>query len=226
MTTLTTQNHTPGFPHPVRDAQIVFRAVLDALAKPTMAQAVDVGIAPPLPLGATAGAVILTLCDEQTPVWLDEPLKSSSDVAAWIAFHTGAKVVDHPGEALFAVASPSTAPQLADLEKGTDEEPHRSATLILDARGSAGGSTLTASGPGIRETAEWDGAGLPAGFLLQWQENRALFPRGVDVLLADEGTVRGLPRTTALISSENTGTTGTGEERAGGSPNSDELRNS
>lgn len=221
MSTLTAQNHTPGFVHPVRDARKVFRAVLKALAGPTTPQRVDVDIQPPAPLGATAGAVILALCDEQTPVWLDAALRASGDVVTWIAFHTGAKIVDHLGEAMFVVASPSNAPRLAALEQGTDEEPHRSATLILDARNTPGGSTLTASGPGIRDTAEWNGAGLPAGFLLQWQENRALFPRGVDVLLAAESTVRGLPRTTALISADKTGTDETGK-----TTNTDEKRSS
>ncbi len=207
MSTLTGQNHTPGFAHPVRDAQKVFRAVLKALAEPTTPQRVDVGLQPPAPLGSTTGAIILALCDDQTPIWLDPTLRASDDIVAWIAFHTGARIVDRAEEASFVVAEPSTAPRLGVLEQGTDEEPHRSATLILDARDTTGSSVLTASGPGIRNTAEWDGAGLPPGFLLQWQENRALFPRGVDVILTAGDTVRGLPRTTALIGPDTTGET-------------------
>lgn len=202
MSTLTAQNHTPGFAHPVRDGQKVFRAVLKALAGPTSPQLIDVDLQTPAPLGATTGAVILALCDDQTPIWLEPELRASEEVVAWIAFHTGAKVVEDVAEALFAVASPTTAPHLAELERGTDVEPHRSATLILDARDSAdaGEATpLTASGPGIRDTVEWDGAGLPPGFLLQWQENRALYPRGVDVIVITGNLARGLPRTTALI---------------------------
>ena len=203
MSTLTAQNHTPGFTNPVRDAQQVFRAVLEALARPTTPQRVDVGIQPPEPLGATTGAVILALCDEQTPIWLDPVLRAVPEVGAWIAFHTGARIVDRPGDALFVIASsPSAAPRLAELVQGTDEEPHRSATLVIDARGARGMDTLAATGPGIQSAADWDGAGLPSGFLPQWQENRALFPRGVDIVLTAETTVRGLPRTTALIGAD------------------------
>lgn len=203
MTTLTTQSHKPGFVNPVRDAQLVFRAVLEALARPTMPQRVDVGTHPPAPLGATAGAVILSLCDEQTPVWLDPALRAVPEVGAWIAFHTGARIVDRAADALFVISSsPSAAPRLTELAQGTDEEPHRSATLIIDACGAPGTGTLTATGPGIPGVAAWDGAGLPGGFVSQWQENRALFPRGVDLILTDETTVRGLPRTTALIGPE------------------------
>lgn len=203
MSTLTAQSHTPGFANPVRDAQQVFRAVLEALARPTTPQRVDVGILPPVPLGATAGAVILALCDEQTPVWLDPALRAAPEVGAWIAFHTGARIVDRAGDALFVISSsPSAAPRLADLAQGTDEEPHRSATLVIDACGARDMGSLAATGPGIRGVAEWGGAGLPGGFLRQWQENRVLFPRGVDMILAAETTLRGLPRTTALIGAE------------------------
>lgn len=203
MNTSTPQNHTPGFSHPVHDAQRVFRAVLDALARPTVPQFVNVDVEPPTPLGATVGAVILTLCDEQTPIWLDTDLRAAPEVGAWIVFHTGARIVDVPAEALFVIASsPETAPALSALTRGTDEEPHRSATLVIDARGCGGIDDLTATGPGIREASVWDGAGLPAGFLPQWQENRALYPRGVDLLLAEETTVRGLPRTTVLTGTQ------------------------
>lgn len=204
MSTLTAQNHTPGFTNPVPDAQQVFRALLEALARPATPQRVEVGILPPVPLGATAGAVILALCDEQTSVWLDSALRAVAEVGAWIAFHTGARIVDRVEDALFVIASsPSAAPHLADLAHGTDEEPHRSATLVIDARGARGIGALAATGPGIHGAADWDGAGLPGGFLPQWQENGALFPRGVDVILAAETTVQGLPRTTALIVADN-----------------------
>lgn len=203
MSTPAARSHTPGFANPVRDAQQVFRAVLEALARPTAPQHLDVDIVPPAPLGATVGAVVLALCDEQAPVWLDSALRETAEVSDWIVFHTGARIVEHASDALFViVSSPAAAPRLADLAQGTDEEPHRSATLVIDAGGTRGGNALAATGPGIRGVVDWDGNGLPAGFLPQWQENRARFPRGVDVILAAENTVRGLPRTTALIGAD------------------------
>lgn len=208
MNTLIAQNHTPGFANPVRDAQRVFRAVLQALARPTTPQPVSVDLLPPGPLGVTIGAVILALCDEQTLVWLDPTLSASPEVRAWISFHTGARIVDHPTDAAFAIASsPSTAPRLADLAAGTDEEPHRSATLVIDAGGAAGVGALRATGPGIPGVAAWDGAGLPGNFLGQWHHNHSAFPRGVDIILAAETAVVGLPRTTALINAQITAQT-------------------
>lgn len=203
MNTLMPHNHTPGFGAPVRDAQRVFRAVLQALARPTTPQPVTVELLPPAPLGATMGAIILALCDEQTPLWLDPALRASPEVCAWIVFHTGARIVDSAVDAAFVIASsPFSAPRLADLSRGTDEEPHRSATLVIDACCAPGLGALTATGPGIPGVADWDGAGLPSDFLGQWQQNHSLFPRGVDIILAAETAVLGLPRTTALIGAD------------------------
>ena len=206
MTGLTARNHLPGFADPVHDAQRTFRAVLEAMARPTLAQPILATALPetPAPLGRVAGAVILALCDEQTPVWLDRALTRSGDVCAWIRFHTGARLVDRPEDALFAIASsPSAAPRLADLAQGTDEEPHLSATLVIDAVGAKPIGSFTATGPGVNGSVTWDGAGLPGGFLAQWDANRAGFPRGVDVILAGTGEVRALPRTTKLTGHEN-----------------------
>jgi alpha-D-ribose 1-methylphosphonate 5-triphosphate synthase subunit PhnH len=205
------QSHLPGFADPVHDAQRVFRAVLEAMARPTLSQPIvgTTTLRTPAPLGATVGAVVLALCDEQTPIWLDRALAASDDVRAWIRFHTGARLVERPGDALFAVASsPSAAPGLAELAQGSDEEPHLSATLVIDAAGAKPIGAFTATGPGVDGTAAWDGAGLPGypgsgGFLAQWAANRNGFPRGVDIVLAGAGEVRALPRTTVLAGTEN-----------------------
>lgn len=207
----TTAIRVPGFVDPVGDAQQVFRAALEALARPTMAQAVRTTVLPPAPLGAVAGALVLTLCDEQTPVWLDQALRHDDQVAAWIRFHTGARIVDDAADAAFCVASSAGAvPPIETLAQGTDEEPHRSATVIIDAAGVRSTGALIATGPGVDGEIEWDGAGLPAsrpdgsGFLASWTENNARYPRGVDLLLAGDDEVRGLPRTTVLAVSERT----------------------
>lgn len=193
----------PGFADPVPDAQRVFRAVLDAFARPTLSQHLVPGITT-APLGIGVSAVLLALCDEQTPIWLDHALRASDDVCAWLRFHTGARLVDAPRDALFAVASsPSAAPHLDDLASGTDEEPHGSATLVIDATGARGVGDFTATGPGVNGSAAWDGAGLPSDFLMQWRENHSRFPRGVDLILVDEESVRALPRSIRLQGAEN-----------------------
>ena len=101
------------------------------------------------------------------------------------------------GEAAFALVSDATQlPRLAAFGQGTDEYPDRSTTVVL-----AAGSVVrpvTLRGPGIKDqfSAELP---LPGGdFIELWAENRARFPRGVDLLLVRDGTVVGLPRTTRI----------------------------
>lgn len=190
---------TPGFSQPVQDAQRVFRAVLEALSRPTLAQPVEVDLAPPAPLDPVAGAIVLALVDAQTPVWLDDALRRSDDVTAWIRFHTGAAVADDPSDAAFCVAStPSAAPALDEMRQGSDEEPHLSATLIIGAGPARPTGLFSVTGPGVNGEVDWDGAGLPSTFLAQWKANNARFPRGVDVLIAGVRDVRGLPRTAVI----------------------------
>ncbi|WP_150462293.1 phosphonate C-P lyase system protein PhnH [Nesterenkonia ebinurensis] len=190
---------TPGFAQPVQDAQRVFRAVLEAMARPLQPQALAVPLTPPAPLTAEAGGVVLTLCDEQTPLWVDPQLHRHHEVTAWLGFHTGAPLVAAAAEALFCLASsPDAVPPFEDLSPGTDQEPHRSTTLIVQAEQTGSRQRLRGTGPGIREALDWDGHGMTEQFRTARAEHAGGFPRGVDVLITGRGTVTGLPRTTVL----------------------------
>ncbi len=189
----------PGFADPVRDAQRTFRAALDALARPTIPVDVDAGLEVPGALTPAAGALVLALCDDSTPVWLDAELRSDEDVVGWIAFHTGAPITDDPSAAAFAVvAGPATMPALDAFALGTDEAPHTSTTLIVGLRTDAHAVPFVADGPGFPEPTGWD-APVGEGFAEEWARNAASFPRGVDVVFAGEAQLVGLPRTTRLI---------------------------
>lgn len=202
---ITSVAHARGFADPVADAQRVFRAVLEALSRPTLPQEVSSRVVPPAPLSPMIGALVLTLCDEQTPIWLDATLRDADDVGSWVRFHTGASIVDDPSDAMFCVVTrASSLPPFDALRQGTDEEPHLSSTVIIDAAGASAAGPFVATGPGVREDVVWDGAGLPASrpersaFLAAWAENSSSHPRGVDLILAGNDVVRGLPRTTSL----------------------------
>jgi len=189
----------PGFADPVHGAQLTFRAVLDAMARPTRPVAVPT-VAGPGSLTAAGAAVLLTLCDDATPLWLDDGLRGGQDeVEAWLAFHTGAPVVAKPAQAAFAVVSrPSALPELSIFAEGTDEAPHTSATIIvLDPEGDQGQS-YAADGPGFESPSAWVTPDLPKHFEEQWAANHARFPRGVDLIIAGQDAVVGLPRTTRL----------------------------
>lgn len=196
-----------GFADPVFDAQAVFKAVMDAMARPGTIAPVKAPASPPAPLSATAAAIALTLCDNDTPLWLDSQLAECAAVYSWLGFHTGAPLADMPGQAAFALAaSPARLPPLANFAQGAQEYPDRSSTVILqvdtlsaDAGGVPQGlRRFLLEGPGIRTTANLAASPLPANFLEQWQENRARFPRGVDLILAAPGALACLPRTVGI----------------------------
>jgi alpha-D-ribose 1-methylphosphonate 5-triphosphate synthase subunit PhnH len=183
-----------GFVEPVLAAQTTFRTVMDAMARPGTVRPLA-GITAPAPLSPTGAAVALTLLDYETLFWLDAPLAVAGEVARFISFHTGARVTGDPADAAFAfVAAPAAAPPFASFAQGTLEYPDRSTTLVLQVAQLAEGAGMILRGPGILGTRQLAASPLPADFLAQLADNRARFPRGVDILLAAPGAVAGLPR--------------------------------
>lgn len=188
-----------GFAAPVCDAQVVFRAVMDAMAMPGTAQPLATTTRPPMPLSQTAAAIALALCDHDTPVWLDPRLKAAEAVSAWLGFHTGAPLTHTPADAHFALVSdPASLIAFDNFAQGTQEYPDRSTTLILQVEGLHDGTVLTLEGPGIQSSVQTAPQPMPRHFAEQWRQNNQRFPRGVDLVLAAPGVLACLPRTTRL----------------------------
>ena len=183
-----------GFAASVLAAQRTFRTVIDTMARPGTVRPLA-GIAAPAPLSPTAAAIALTLLDYETPFWLDAPLAAAGEVARFISFHTGARVTADPADAAFAfVAAPAAAPPFARFAQGSLEYPDRSTTLVLQVAQLAEGEGMALRGPGILGARRLAASPLPVDFLAQLADNRARFPRGVDILLAAPDAVAGLPR--------------------------------
>lgn len=182
----------PGFANPVADSQAVFRAVLDAMARPGTLHEVHAPSEPPAPLDRATAAVLLTLADADTPLWLDPAAEAAR---AWTVFHCGAS---HSGvaEATIAVALGPVA--LDSFGAGTDEQPEAGATVVLQVAALGRGRAFVLSGPGLLHPAPLLVDGLPRGFAAAWARNAAQFPRGVDVVLCAGGTLAALPRTAAM----------------------------
>ena len=188
----------PAFADPVLQGQAVFRCIMDAMARPGTVRNVDTGIRPPAPLSPAAGAVALALLDYETPFWLDPPLAGAPDVAQWLRFHTGAPQTAHAHEAAFAfLADPARAPAFDRFALGSTEYPDRSTTLILQVA-CLSGDAMRLSGPGIAGASGLAASPLPADFITRTEHNRALFPRGVDLILVTGDAVAALPRSTCV----------------------------
>ncbi|XWN33676.1 MAG: phosphonate C-P lyase system protein PhnH [Devosia sp.] len=180
----------PGFADPVHQSQQAFRALLTAMSEPGTAVHVPSAEAP-YPMGPGMAAVALTLCDADTPLWLAPTF--GDEVSRWLAFHTGAPVVEDKAKAQFVFAD---AVNLEGLRVGEPIYPDRSATLVVEV--AFAGPSVTLKGPGIEGTRTTT-AVLPEGFEAAWSDNRALYPCGVDLVLADGARLMALPRTTEVL---------------------------
>jgi alpha-D-ribose 1-methylphosphonate 5-triphosphate synthase subunit PhnH len=184
---------SPGFADPVLDAQSSFRAILEAMSRPGRIQRIEACITPPAPLCTAAAAALLSLADADTPLWLD----AGEVVAEWLRFHCGAPMTDDIGTARFVMAC-GTAPSLAALDIGTDEDPQLGTTLILQVAGLIAGDGWRLTGPGIQHEHRLRVLGAPADFTAAWARNHTLFPRGVDVLLCAGDSIAALPRSVTI----------------------------
>jgi alpha-D-ribose 1-methylphosphonate 5-triphosphate synthase subunit PhnH len=186
-----TSDLSPGFADPVANAQSCFRSVLDAMARPGQIHKVT-GVSAAPPLCDAAAAILLTLADHETPLWLDPAAASARE---WIAFHTGALTAPTT-HAMFAIAL--TLPDLANFPDGTDEMPETSSTIILQLPSLRTGRRFTLTGPGLREPAILTADGLPPDFAAIWQRNHALYPRGIDLILCAGNQLTALPRSVTI----------------------------
>ena len=188
-----------AFTDPVMAAQATFRAVLDATARPGTIARMTQLLTAPAPLSAGAAAIALTLCDNDTPVWLDAPLRAAPAVGEWLRFHTGARITEDPATAAFAFVS--DAPVLLPLDVfhlGTLEYPDRATTIIVQVASFTEGTRFVLTGPGIRQQRAVRIASPPGDLAERLSANRRLFPRGVDLLLVAGFDIMALPRTTQV----------------------------
>lgn len=189
-----------GFAEPVLDSQRVFRAVMDALARPGSIQALRADLAPPAPLTPELAAIALTLADHEAPLWLDAPLAAAPAVADYLRFHSGAAVAAEPADAAFAlIADAAQCPPFETFAPGTPDYPDRSATLVLAVSALTNDGGFVLRGPGIAQQARLAPRPLPPDMAARLRANHARFPRGVDCLFVAPGCVAGLPRSTEIV---------------------------
>ncbi|MFC7051173.1 phosphonate C-P lyase system protein PhnH [Hansschlegelia quercus] len=188
-----------GFDDAVSEAQSCFRAVMGALSRPGLVKPLASGIRPPAPLTPELAAIALSLADPDAPLWLDRRLSASSDVRDFLRFHTGARIVEQSDDAAFAlVVDPASMPDLSEFAQGSDAYPDRSTTIVVAAETLTEGGPLVLKGPGVDGEARLAVAPLPTAFVAQLADNRAGFPRGVDLLIVAEERIAALPRSTEV----------------------------
>ncbi|VTU45913.1 phosphonate C-P lyase system protein PhnH [Variovorax sp. PBL-E5] len=194
-----------GFSDPALGSQAVFRAALQALSHPGRPVDVPHDAEVPARGHAAAAALLLALLDPDCRLWLS-PSLAGSDAAAWLRFHCGCVLVDEPAQAQFAwVAAGDEMPALDGFAQGSDTYPDQSATCVLEvpafADAAAGGAAWQLHGPGIRGQVRLTVGLAPQAahaLVAQRAAEHAAFPCGIDLFLATERQIVGLPRTTRI----------------------------
>ncbi|MDO5498340.1 MAG: phosphonate C-P lyase system protein PhnH [Propionibacteriaceae bacterium] len=205
------------------ERQQVFRACLDALARPGKLQRMA------HPLHAPIELPMLALTDLMVPVAAlagrrpgqaqEEPGSTEFDAeaaATRIAGLTRAPLTT-PDSARWVLAGHDPDPaRVATLAAGTAADPHLGAMLCLPVTGLAevtgetgaapteagsrpGWRTLELTGPGIRGARYLRASGISPELLATRAELTAAYPLGIDVLaISPAGDLLGLPRTTRV----------------------------
>ncbi len=184
-----------GFDNPVFDATATYRTVLEAMSRPASVQLLPVTPDAPTGIGPASAAVLLTLADMETPIWI-APDVNTAELRNYLHFHTGCPLTAAPETAAFALLGRDSDLTIIDrLAVGTAEYPDRSATVIIDCEnlGSTEGQLFT--GPGIKETATFDIPGFPPAIWDLIDRNQALFPLGIDWIFTGGSHMVALPRT-------------------------------
>ena len=156
-----------AFMLPVQDAQHSFRRLLKAMSEPGVIVALHQLKRGWQPLNIATTSVLLTLADNDTPVWLSTPLNNE------------------------AISSE----QLNALSTGTAVAPEAGATLILQVASLSGGRMLRLTGAGIAEE-RMIAPQLPECILHELTERPHPFPLGIDLILTCGERLLAIPRTT------------------------------
>jgi alpha-D-ribose 1-methylphosphonate 5-triphosphate synthase subunit PhnH len=182
----------PGLADPGHQSQAIFRTVLAALSEPGLVKSIDLAPLPHLRAGPAAIAILLTLADGDTPLWLGD---DRAALAAYLRFHTGAPIIAEPRMAQFGLlADRQQHRPLAAFNPGTEDFPDRSATLIMEVAHLAEQGPIVLRGPGIPGHRHVTIESLPTDFVAQWATNYTAFPCGLDLILTCGSKLMGLPR--------------------------------
>jgi alpha-D-ribose 1-methylphosphonate 5-triphosphate synthase subunit PhnH len=188
----------PGFGDPVNDSQSTFRAVLDALSRPGTIHETPAPEGQVTPISPAMSAVILTLADYDTPLWLVGDL-DRQDSRAYFAFHCGVPFQSGKAARFVAVRGIDNLPDLTELSLGTSEYPDRSATVVIDIDSfEPGGADVVLQGPGIKDHKQLALAGLTPAFWYMAIKNAGYYPLGLDFIFCVGNQLVALPRSTQI----------------------------
>lgn len=188
MTTMT------GFAHPVFGTQLCFRKIVKAMSEPGSLVTVP-NVSNLESLSSATVATLLTLTSHATPLFID-PQMSNPQLLRTLSLHTNVPIITTLENADFALLSgnPSSYDLMA-LSCGSEIEPEKSATVILEVEGMHDGTCLKLTGPGIK-THRIISPRLPSSVRDYLCNRPHAFPTGLDFLFTSGKKLFGIPRST------------------------------
>lgn len=181
----------------VQDAQHSFRRLLKAMSEPGVIVTLHQLKHGWQPLNLATTNALLTLADNDTPVWLSGPLHNDF-VIQNLRLHTRATLTEQPHLATLALADERlSATELDALFAAADAQPATRITLIVQVSGLSGGRMLRLTGPGIHEE-RMIAPQLPQCIVHALADRLHAFPLGIDLLLTCGERLLALPRFTHI----------------------------
>jgi alpha-D-ribose 1-methylphosphonate 5-triphosphate synthase subunit PhnH len=180
------------------DVQLIFRAVLEALARPGTPRQLPAG---PLAVLPPALLPVLALTDLATPTSV---LADDDQWAAVVRTMTSAPITDQADARLAAVLRPLASGELAAFRPGSAAAPEEAALVCLavpgiDTQPVGPGPVWRLQGPGVPGRRLLRVAGLPADFAACRERLVSGYPAGIDLVFSTpRGLVVGVPRTTRV----------------------------
>jgi alpha-D-ribose 1-methylphosphonate 5-triphosphate synthase subunit PhnH len=186
---------------PVRDTQITFRVVLDAMARPGTVKHLPVA-ARDAPVNPWLAAVLVTLLDHEVSLAV-EPFDGADALERFVRQRTAVTPATIDGADFVVAAAERLDPKLPlSLRQGTLAYPNDSATLLVLVpslnQADASALTLALAGPGVPNGHHVKLAGLTPA-LFEARDEAAEYPCGIDLIFVDpRGQIATLPRSTAV----------------------------
>lgn len=185
-----------SFQNPVADAQFSFRRILKAISEPGTCVKL-----PAVPgfgaLGSASACVLLTLIDNDTPLWISASLNDDI-LRNNLRFHTGAVLTEDPSSVSFALAdSGLDSATLLAFPCGDEMSPELATSVIVQLNGLSGGPALRLTGPGI-ESERVITPQLPDAVRQYLLNRQHRFPLGLDFMFTCGDELIAVPRTTRV----------------------------
>jgi len=181
------------------DAQLVFRKVLDAMARPgKVAKLPDIPLNPPAE-NKYPFLILFTLLDHEVGFEVLGAKNNAEEISRYIASNTGSSETSLENADFVLIYGGSSGGRIHEMKRGTLEYPDESVTLIYDVERIGTGMLLMISGPGIRAERKVAIDGIEEEEIRDMVRVNSEFPLGVDAIFSDRcGNILAMPRSTKV----------------------------